>query len=80
MYCQSYSLSELPECHMEIVYDGDVLHQLTCISITPSVRIMSAHLVATLFLCVANTSTTHQYICQPDLIRSAKITNREVCL
>lgn len=54
---------------MEIVYDGDVLHQLTCISITPSVRIMSAHLVATLFLCVANTSSTHQYICQPDLIR-----------
>lgn len=62
-------MSELPECHMEIVSNADVLHQLTCISLTPSVRIMSAQLVATLFLCVAYTPSTHFHICQPDLIR-----------
>ena len=65
----THSLSELPECHMEIVNDGNVLHQLTCISLTPSVRIMSAQLVATLFLCVASTPSTHSYICQPNLVR-----------
>ena len=54
---------------MEIVQNTDVLNQLTCISLTPSVRIMSAQLVATLFLCVAYTPTTHAYICRPDLIR-----------
>lgn len=54
---------------MDIVCDSDVLHQLTCISLTPSVRIMSAQLVATLFLCVAYTPETHSYICQPDAIR-----------
>lgn len=54
---------------MEIVYNEDVLNQLTCISLTPSVRIMSAQLVATLFLCVAYTPMTHSYISQPDFIR-----------
>ena len=67
--CQFCSLSELPECHMEIVCNEDVVDQLTCISLTPSVRIMSAQLVATLFLCVAYTPTTHPYISQPDFIR-----------
>ena len=54
---------------MEIVVHEDVLHQLTCISLSPSVRIMSAQLVTTLFLCVAYTQGTHPYVCQNDLIR-----------
>lgn len=54
---------------MEIVCNEDVLNQLTCISLTPSVRIMSAQLVATLFLCVAYTPSAHPYISQPDFIR-----------
>ena len=62
-------MSELPECHLAIVVNDDVLQQLTCISLTPSVRIMSAQLVATLFLCVAYTPSTHSYICRSDLIR-----------
>lgn len=54
---------------MEIAHNEDALDQLTCISLTPSVRIMSAQLVATLFLCMAYTPTTHYYISQPDFIR-----------
>lgn len=63
------SLSELPECHVEIASNHDALHQLTCISLTPSVRILSPQLVATLFLCVAYTPETHQHIARPTYIR-----------
>ena len=62
-------MSELPECHAEIASNPDCLDQLTCISLTPSVRIMSVQLVATLFLCVAYTPSTHSSLSKPLLIR-----------
>lgn len=64
-----FSLSELPECHTEIGFNQDCLEQLTCISLTPSVRVMSVQLVATLFLCAAYTPTTHPFLAKPLLIR-----------
>ena len=54
---------------MEIATNQDVLFQLTCISLTPSVRIMSSQLVATLFLCVAYTPSTHEHLSHPVIIR-----------
>lgn len=64
-----FSLSELPECHIKIAYNEECLDQLTCISLTPTVRIMSVQLVATLFLCVAYTPLTHPFLAKPLLIR-----------
>lgn len=65
----SDSLSELPESHMEIASNEDALNQLTCISLTPSLRILSPQLVATLFLCLAYTPQTHKHITNPTFIR-----------
>ena len=48
--------------HMRIATRSDVLHQLICISLSPSVRLMSSILVATLYLCLAATQETHTYI------------------
>lgn len=57
-----FSLSELPEVHMTIASRPDVLQQLICISLSPSVRTMSSLLVATLYLCLAATPETHRHI------------------
>ncbi len=65
----SYSLSELPECHIEVAYNDECLEQLTCISLTPSVGIVSVQLVATLFLCLAYNPLTHPSLTKPLLIR-----------
>ena len=54
---------------MEIATNEDALLQLSCISLTPSVRIMSPQLVATLFLCVAYTPGSHKYLAHPVIIR-----------
>ena len=54
---------------MEIATNQDVLFQLSCISLTPSVRIMSPQLVATLFLCVAYTPSTHEHLAHLVIIR-----------
>lgn len=54
-------MSELPEVHMTIAEQPDVLHQLICISHSPSVRIMSSILVATVYLCLAATPETHKH-------------------
>jgi len=54
---------------MEIATNEDTLLQLTCISVSPSVRIISPQLVATLLLCVAYTPSTHKYLAHPDIIR-----------
>ena len=57
-----YSLSELPEVHVTIATRPGVLYQLICISLSPSVRIMSSILVATMYLCLAATPETHKHI------------------
>ena len=54
---------------MRIASNEGCLDQLTCISLTPSVHIMSVQLVATLFLCVAYTPSTHPFLTRPLLIR-----------
>jgi hypothetical protein len=56
------NLSELPEVHVTIATRPGVLHQLICIALSPSVRIMSSILVATLYLCLAATPETHRHI------------------
>ena len=53
---------------MRIASRPEVLHQLVCISLSPSVRIMSSILVATLYLCVAATQETHRHIATVGII------------
>ena len=62
------SLSELPEVHLPIGTQPAVVEQLTCISLSPSVRTMSSLLVATVFLCLAATPETHHHISTPLVI------------
>ena len=62
------SLSELPEVHMKIASRPEVLHQLICIALSPSVRTMSSILVATLYLCLAATQDTHSHIAAAGII------------
>ena len=57
------------ECHAELAQNEDCLQQLTCLSLSPSVRTLSVQLVATLFLCVAYTPSTHPFLTRPLLIR-----------
>lgn len=64
----SSSLSELPEVHLPIATQPAVVEQLTCISLSPSVRTMSSLLVATVFLCLAATPETHHHISTPLVI------------
>lgn len=47
---------------MAIATRSAVLHQLICISLSPSVRTMSSLLVATMYLCLAATLKTHKHI------------------
>ena len=47
---------------MAIATRPEVLHQLICISLSPSVRVMSSILVATMYLCLAATTDTHKHI------------------
>ena len=54
---------------MEIATNQDVLFQLTCISLTPSVRITSTHFVAMLFAGVVYTPSTHEHLAHPVIIR-----------
>lgn len=64
----SSSLSELPEVHLPIATKLAVVEQLTCITLSPSVRTMSSLLVATVFLCLAATPETHHHISTPLVI------------
>ena len=70
------SLSELPEVHMAIASRPDVLHQLICISLSPSVRTMSSILVATLYLCLAATQNAHSLIAGVGIIGLLEVCNR----
>ena len=63
------SLSELPESQIEIATNQDVLFQLTCISLTPSVPIRSRQVIAMLFAGVAYTPSTHEHLAHPVIIR-----------
>ena len=54
---------------MEIAINQDVLFQLTCISLTPSVRIKCRHVVGMLFAGVAYTPSTHEHLAHPVIIR-----------
>ena len=60
------SLSELPECHVQIASNEECLDQLTCISLTPSIHVQ---LVAIVFLRVACTPSTHPSLAMPLLVR-----------
>ena len=67
-YPHPFSLSEVPESHVVIASNTDALMQLTCISLSPSMRISSAQIVATLFLCLANTTETHHSVAHSVII------------
>ena len=54
---------------MLIASNEACLDQLTCISLNPSFLITTVQLVATLFLCVAFTPSTHPFLTRPLLIR-----------
>ena len=54
---------------MEIATNQDVLLQLTCLSLTPSVHIMFPQHVAMVFVTVAYTDSTHEHIAQSVIIR-----------
>lgn len=62
------SFSELPECQMKIAMNQDVLFQLTCLSLTPSVHIMFPQHVAMVFVSVAYTPSAHEHIAQSVII------------
>ena len=62
------SLGERPECHMTIASNESCLHQLTCLALTPSMEVYCKHLVATIFMGIANTPSTHPYLAKPLLI------------
>ena len=56
------SITELPECRLEIASNKDILHQTSCISVAPSLTINSAQVIASFFSNLASTPETHQYI------------------
>ena len=56
------SLTELPECQLEIASNKDILHQVSCIAVAPSLSIDYLELAASFFGNLASTSLTHQYI------------------
>lgn len=59
------SLSELPECHLEIASNEDALEQMTNIGASPYLPIDCSHRVVTIFLCLAHTPGTHEKISKP---------------
>ena len=62
-------MSELPECHLVIASHEECLEQLTCISLAPCAQMISIQLVATIFVCMAYTPSTHPSLAKPLLIR-----------
>ena len=70
MHMHACSLGELSECHTEIANNAEFLDQLTCLSTCPSFDFaLSSQLVATVFLCLAYTQSTHPFLTKPLLIR-----------
>jgi len=64
----SFSVCELPEVHQQIASCPDALDQMICTSHSPSTHILWAMLVATVFLCLANSVEVHKYLTQPGII------------
>ena len=57
-----YSLSELPECQLPIASQPDILKQTVHIALSPSYSCPTAALSSEVFLCLAHTQATHQYL------------------
>ena len=57
------SLTELPECRLEIASNKDILHQVSCVSVAPPpLDSLPSQQAAILFSNLAFTPEAHQYI------------------
>ena len=56
------SLTEPPECRLEIASNKDILHQVSCVSVAPALDSLPAQQAAVLFSNLAFTPEAHQYI------------------
>ena len=68
-FLDSDSLVELPECRLEIASNQAILHQVSCVSIAPSLSIYCPQLIASFFGNLAFTPESHQYIADSTYIR-----------
>ena len=62
MLISLHSLTELPECQLEIASNKDILHQVSCVAVAPDLEILPSRRVAILFSNLAFTPEAHQYI------------------
>ena len=63
------SLSELPECQMDIATYPGCLEQLSCISVAPRVKTFHVQLVATLFFRLAHSPETHPLLAPAQILQ-----------
>ena len=56
------SLTELPECQLEIASNKDILHQVSCVSVAPKFESSTSQEVAALFSNLSFNPDTHKYI------------------
>lgn len=62
------NICEIPEMHLLVAPSPDALHQLVCVSHSPSYDVLWSHLVATVFLCLAHSPQTHKDLTAPDIM------------
>ncbi len=61
-------MCELPETHSQIASNLEALHQLVCVSHSPSYEVLLSQLVATIFLCLAHSPKVHGYLAHSQLV------------
>lgn len=65
---QFYSLSELPECQMNLAQRSDVTQQALEVGLSPSHTIKTAIVSTSYLLCLAQCLEAHVHLLQPSII------------
>lgn len=63
-----FSFSELPECQLQIASRPCVLEQVLCVSMSEQCPCSTSVVVAEIFVCLAHSTTTHQYLSKPHIV------------
>ena len=79
MYFFFLSFSELPECQLQITSHPSVLEQVLHVSMLYACPCSTSVVVSEIFVCLAHSTATHQYISKPNILEGLLQVYRKRC-
>ena len=73
------SFSELPECQLQIASHPSVLEQILHVSMSDMCPCSTSVVSGEIFLCLAHSIATHQYLSKPNILEGLLLVYRKRC-